>query len=401
MIEGIIMKKILFMVSSMNIGGVEKSLLSLLSVLPKEKYDITVLVLEKKGGFLEYIPDWVKVEEVTWFKKIKSIIMQPPKQTIKDYYNNKQYTKILSFICSYLISKQLNDRYVYYKSVFKDVPNDINKYDVAIAYQGPTDVIDYYIANKVNATKKISWVHFDVSKHTINERLYDRLYNKFDKIFVVSKEAKKRLIEKIPAVENKTDFFPNIVPRDVINEMSKELVEFDDTYKGKKIVTVGRLSKEKGQDLAIKVLFRLRKKGYDVRWYCVGDGNDKKEYEMLINEYNLKSDFILLGSTPNPYPYIAKADIYVQTSRHEGYCLTLAEAKCLGKPIVTTDFIGAYEQIEDGHNGFIVECSEEELYKRVKYLIDNKIERDKIVNNLSKDKFNTKTEIEIFFDYIE
>ncbi|MGF9965398.1 glycosyltransferase [Bacillus rhizoplanae] len=395
------MKKILFMVSSMNIGGVEKSLLSLLSVLPKEKYDITVLVLEKKGGFLEYIPDWVKVEEVTWFKKIKSIIMQPPKQTIKDYYNNKQYTKILSFICSYLISKQLNDRYVYYKSVFKDVPNDINKYDVAIAYQGPTDVIDYYIANKVNATKKISWVHFDVSKHTINERLYDRLYNKFDKIFVVSKEAKKRLIEKIPAVENKTDFFPNIVPRDVINEMSKELVEFDDTYKGKKIVTVGRLSKEKGQDLAIKVLFRLRKKGYDVRWYCVGDGNDKKEYEMLINEYNLKSDFILLGSTPNPYPYIAKADIYVQTSRHEGYCLTLAEAKCLGKPIVTTDFIGAYEQIEDGHNGFIVECSEEELYKRVKYLIDNKIERDKIVNNLSKDKFNTKTEIEIFFDYIE
>ncbi len=76
------MKKILFMVSSMNIGGVEKSLLSLLSKIPKDKYEITLLLLEKKGGFLEQIPDWVKVEEASWFKEIKTIIMQSPQQTI-------------------------------------------------------------------------------------------------------------------------------------------------------------------------------------------------------------------------------------------------------------------------------------------------------------------------------
>ena len=181
------MKKILFMVSSMNIGGVEKSLLSLLSVIPKEKYDITILVLEKKGGFLQYIPDWVKVEEATWFKEVKPIIMQPPQQTIKDYYINKRYTKIPSFLWSYFISKQFNNRYLYYKQVFKIVPINTDTYDVAIAFQGPTDTIDYYIANKVKATKKISWVHFDVSKHFINEKLYNRLYKSFDKVFVVSK----------------------------------------------------------------------------------------------------------------------------------------------------------------------------------------------------------------------
>ena len=236
------MKKILFMVSSMNIGGVEKSLLSLLSVIPKEKYDITILVLEKKGGFLEYIPDWVKVEEATWFKEVKPIIMQPPQQTIKDYYNNKKYIKIPSFLWSYFISKQFNNRYIYYKQVFKNVPSNTDIYDVAIAYQGPTDMIDYYIANKVKATKKISWVHFDVSKHLINEKLYNKLYKNLDKVFVVSNEAKKRLIEKIPTVESKADVFLNIVPNDLINEMSKEAIEFDDEYKGIKIVTVGRLS---------------------------------------------------------------------------------------------------------------------------------------------------------------
>ncbi|MGX2961380.1 glycosyltransferase [Peribacillus sp. JNUCC 23] len=395
------MKKILFMVSSMNIGGVEKSLLSLLSVIPKENYDITVLVLEKKGGFLEYIPDWVKVEEATWFKEVKPIIMQPPQQTINDYYKNKQYTKILSFLSAYFISKKFHNRHFYYKQVFKSVPNNTDTYDIAIAYQGPTETIDYYIANKVKATKKISWVHFDVSRHLINERLYNKIYNKFNKIFVVSKEARKRLIEKIPTVETKADVFLNIVPKDLIKKMSNEAVEFDDGYNGTKIVTVGRLSQEKGQDIAIQVLSKLRKDGYDVRWYCIGDGNHRKEYEILIDKYDLKDHFILLGAKSNPYPYIAKADIYVQTSRHEGYCLTLAEAKCLHKPIVTTNFIGAYEQIKDGYNGLIVECDEEKLYKQVKSLIDNPKQQNKFMQNLQKTEGDTLKEVDKLIDYIK
>ncbi|MEH7336890.1 glycosyltransferase [Neobacillus drentensis] len=394
------MKRVLFMVGSMNIGGVEKSLLSLLSVLPKGKFDITILLLEKKGVFLEYIPDWVNVKEVKWFRNVMPIIMQPPNQTVKGYLNFRQWFKIPSFIFSYLLSKKFNDRYYYYKEVFKDVPYNTNLYDIAISYAGPTDIIDFYIANKVKATKKISWVHFDVSKHLINEKLYKKIYNVFDKVFVVSKEAKKRLIEKVPTVENKAEIFNNIISFDLINKMSAENVYFDERFKGTKILTVGRLSKEKGQDLAIKALAKLLKEGYEVRWYCVGDGNDRKIYEKLIEEYNLKSDFILLGSTPNPYPYIANADIYVQTSRHEGYCLTIAEAKCLKKTIVTTNFIGAYEQIVDGETGFIVECNEETLYRKIKYLIDNKEECIKVSQNLSKDKIDTTEEVQKLINYI-
>ncbi|MGL5244974.1 MAG: glycosyltransferase, partial [Sarcina sp.] len=355
------MKKVLFMVSSMKIGGVEKSLLSLLSVIPKDKYEVTVLMLEKYGGFLNKLPAWVKVEEVNWFKKVKPIIMEPPKDTLKSYIRNKEYLKIPTFIYSYFMSEKKNDRHIYYKHVFTNVPNHKEEYDVAIAYAGPTDVIDYYIAHKVKAKKKISWIHFDISKHKINTKLYTKLYEKFHKVFVVSKEAKTHLDNIIPKAKHKTETFLNIVSKNLIHTMSKEPVNMCEDFQGINIVTVGRLSKEKGQDLAIKALNKLKEEGYKVRWYCVGDGPARAEYEKLIKELNLQEEFILLGATHNPYPYIAKSDIYVQTSRHEGFCLTLAEAKCLNKPIVTTNFTGAKEQINHGENGYIVECDEQQL----------------------------------------
>ncbi|MGG1166135.1 MULTISPECIES: glycosyltransferase [Bacillus cereus group] len=391
------MKRVLFMISSMNIGGVEKSLLSLLAVIPKDKYDVTVLMLEKKGGFLKQLPSWIKIEEAVWFKDIKPKIMQSPKKTIKEYYENKRYIKALNFFFSYVVSEKLKDRYVFYKEIFKDIPHSKNKYDIAVAYQGPTDIIDYYVVNRVTSKKKISWVHFDVFKHQINTKLYEKLYGELDNICVVSKEAQKHLIEKFPRVKSKTNVFLNIVLPDLINEMAKEKVEFDNGYKGMKIVTVGRLSKEKGQDLAIKVLSMLRKAGYEVRWYCIGEGENREYYETLIRKYDLKKDFVLLGSTQNPYPYVYQSDIYVQTSRHEGYCLTLAEAKCLKKPIVTTNFTGAYEQIKDGHNGFIVEWNEEDLYNKIKYLLDQKILRKKITTNLLTEELNNIANIDRVF----
>ncbi|PEA76332.1 glycosyl transferase [Bacillus wiedmannii] len=390
------MKRVLFMVSSMNIGGVEKSLLSLLSVIPKEKYDVTVLMLEKRGGFLKQLPSWVKIEEVTWFENIKPKIMQPPKKTINEYFENTRYIKGLNFLLTYVVSKKLKDRYIFYKEIFKDIPHNKNKYDIAIAYQGPTDIIDYYIVNRVASEKKISWIHFDVFQHQINTKLYEKLYDQLDNIYVVSKEAQKHLIEKFPKVESKTSVFLNIVLPDLINEMAKEKVEFDNGYKGIKIVTVGRLSKEKGQDLAIKVLSMLRKEGYEVRWYCIGEGEDREYYETLICKYNLKQDFLLLGSVINPYPYVNQSDIYVQTSRHEGYCLTLAEAKCLKKPIVTTNFTGAYEQIKDGYNGFVAECNEESLYYKIKYLLDQQRVREEITTNLLEEEFNNLEKVNRF-----
>ena len=393
-------KKILFMVSSMNIGGVEKSLLSLLSVMPKEKYDITVLTLEKKGGFLDYIPSYIKVEEAAWFKEIKPIIMESPQKTIKKYLKENKVFKILTFIYSYYKSKNTDNRYIYYKNILKSIPENEDEYDVAIAYAGPTEIIDAYITHKVKAKKKIGWVHFDISKHKINEKLYENLYKKFDNIFTVSNEDNKKLNEIIPSTVNKSEVLLNIISKELINEMAKEDINFDNEFDGVKIVTVGRLSKEKGQDLAIKALANLKKDGYKVRWYCVGEGNSREEYESLIKDNKLEEDFILLGATPNPYPYIKNSDIYVQTSRHEGYCLTLAEAKCLCKPIVTTNFNGAYEQLDNNINGIIVEYNEYEIYNAVKKILSNNNLKNKLIKNLIDKDINTISEINKFYSEI-
>lgn len=366
------MKKVLFMLHSMNIGGVEKSFLSLLSTIPKEKYEITLLLLEKKGGFLEFIPDWVKIEEVEWYPEIKPLIMQPPHQTIKGYIAEKQWIKVLTFLIAYILSEKIfNNRIFIFHNIFKTIPKHRKFYDIAIAYQGPTETIDYFVANKIEAKQKISWVHFDVSKHSLNTKLFKRLYKKYNKIHVVSEEGKIKLLEKIPTVSTKTKVYSNIINEQTIHKMSKEQVFLDNGYTGVKIVTVGRLVHEKGQDLAIKVLARLRKEGFEVRWYCIGEGKLRAAYEKLIKVHGVEEDFILLGAMTNPYPYIAQTDIYVQPSRFEGYCLTLAEAKVLKKPIVTTNFVGAMEQISDGRTGLIVGINEDEIYNAVKKLICN------------------------------
>lgn len=387
------------MLSSMNIGGVEKSFLSLISTMQKEKFDITLLLLEKRGGFLNHVPEWITIKEVGWYAQIKPIIMQPPQKTILNYVERKEIGKIPIFAFKYYVSKKLNNRYIYYEHVLKELPHLEENFDVAISYQGPTDIIDFYVANNISAKKKISWVHFDVEKHQINQRLYKELYKKFDAVYVVSKEARRKLIKFFPEIRTKTEVYKNNVSFDLIKKMSEEIVEFDEHYNGIKICTVGRLSYEKGQDIAIYALSELIKDGHNVKWYCIGEGKERRFYEELISELNLRENFILLGAKENPYPYIKKADIYVQTSRHEGFCLSLAEAKCLQKPIVTTDFTGAREQIEHGVNGWIVKPNSTELCEQIKKLLGNLANGVKISSNIDPLNIEITQEVGRFINW--
>ncbi len=109
-----------------------------------------------------------------------------------------------------------------------------------------------------------------------------------------------------------------------------------------------------------------------MRGYIIGDGPNKNEYQNLINNLGLKDNCILLGAKKNPYPYMKNCDIYVQPSRHEGYCITLAEARCFDVPIVTTNFTGASEQVINEETGIITKIDSEEVYLAIKKLLDNK-----------------------------
>ena len=395
------MKKILFMCINMNIGGTEKALLTMLNEMDRRKYDITLFMLEEHGGFLNQIPDGIKVMYLKEYKTLKKFINDPPQLVAKELIKNRKIIKGLSVLFVYIISKLIKDISIYYKYILRNVDIVNDEYDIAIAYAGPMDFISYFVINKIKSKKRVQWIHFDISKIGFNINFAKRIYDKFDKVFVVSNEGKDKLINLIPSLKDKTEVFLNIISCKMIEKMAYEGEGFSDNFDGTRILTVGRLSKEKGQDLIIPVLKKLKENGYKVRWYCIGDGPAKKEYEKLVDKLNIKDDFIFLGSKLNPYTYMKECDIYVQPSKHEGYCITLGEARCFNNPIVTTNFTGANEQIDDEKIGLICDISEWEIYKSIKRLLDDRELYEKLKENLDNVIVNSSKEIEKLYKIIQ
>ena len=387
-------QKILFMVINMNIGGTEKALLNMIDEIDPNKFEVTILMLEEYGGFLNQIPQWVNVKYVKNYEYIKEIYSKPPFKVSKELINLGELKKGFNIGFSHLIYKLTNDRSTYFKYILKDCGDLNEEYDRAVAYAGPMDLISYYVINKINAKKKVQWIHFDVTKISFDKKFIKKLYSKFDKVFVVSKEAKEKLDNLIPSLTSKTEVFHNIVSKNKIKNLAYIGEGFEDEFDGTRILTVGRLSREKGQDITIPILARLKGEGYNVRWYCIGDGNLKEECKDLISKYNLENDYILLGTKSNPYKYMKECDIYVQPSRYEGYCTTTLEAKYLSKPIIVTDVNGMREQIQNNVNGIIVEDESEGIYNSIRLLLDNNKFKNMIINNLENEENSSRSEIE-------
>ena len=378
---------------NMNIGGTEKALLTMLNEMDRRKYDITLFMLEEHGGFLNQIPDGIKVMYLKEYKTLKKFINNPPQLVAKELIKNRKVISGLSILFIYTISKLIKDISIYYKYILRNVDILNEEYDIAIAYAGPMDFISYFVINKIKSKKRVQWIHFDITKIGFNVNFAKKIYDKFDKVFVVSNEGKDKLINFLPSLKDKTEVFFNIISCKMIEKMSYEGEGFSDDFDGTRILTVGRLSKEKGQDLIIPVLKKLKENGYKVRWYCIGDGPAKKEYEKLVDKLNIKDDFIFLGSKLNPYTYMKECNIYVQPSKHEGYCITLGEARCFNNPIVTTNFTGANEQIVNENTGLVCEINEEEIYKAIKKLLDDKKLYKNIKDNLNNEIVDSTKEI--------
>ena len=196
---------------NMNIGGTEKALLTMLNEIDSSKYDITLLMLEEYGGFLNETPNFVKIQYVNEYKDIKPLIKEPPKLLAKELIKNRKYLKGLLILLNYSISKITNNISYYYKYISKNIKNIEEDYDLAVAYAGPMDFITYFVLNKIKANKKVQWIHFDITKIGFNKKFAEKNYKKFDKIFVVSKEGKEKLINLIPALNNKVEAFFNII----------------------------------------------------------------------------------------------------------------------------------------------------------------------------------------------
>ncbi|HFK1765855.1 glycosyltransferase [Bacillus wiedmannii] len=386
-------KKILFMVINMNIGGTEKALLNMVAEIPKEKYEVTILMLEKKGEFLNFIPKGVRIEYVKDYEEMQCILNKPTRLVIADFIKQRKIVKALQLAVLYVISKVMKERSVIFKYCLQNYEGAYKNYDIAIAYAGPMDFISYFVANKVEARRKIQWIHFDIEKIYFNKHFVNKVYKKFQHVFVVSDLGKMKLTQTVPELINKTETFLNIISPEMICKMANEGIGFADDFEGVRILTVGRLSIEKGQDLTISVLAKLREAGFNVRWYCIGDGKERGMYEKLVENYDVQGDYIFLGAVSNPYPFMKQCDLYVQPSRYEGYCITLAEARCFNNPIISTDFTGASEQIIHNNNGLIVQFDEQQMYDSIVQILSDKLLDGRLRKNIEKEVVDTRKEL--------
>lgn len=378
------MKKTIFTLINMNVGGTEKSFINLVNQLPQEQYDISLLLLENKGELLKQLPPHIKILELQEYADLKFKLSDSPRIQLKKLLLKRSLKEAFFLVYTYLYKKVMNDSRPYYKYLVRDIPALTEEFDLAIAYAGPMDFITYFTNYRIKAKEKIQWIHFDITKIGFDPVFAKNMYKNFSKIYVVSKEAGIKLTDLIPEIRSKVEIYENIISKVKIKEMAshKEVLK----YSGIKIVTVARLTKEKAPERALNVCKQLIENGFDITWHWIGDGPMKDYISYLIDQNNLKKSFILEGSKANPYPYINAADIYVQPSDHEGYCLTIAEAKALNKPIVTTATAGAVDQIINNETGLITEIDDVSLLDGITKLLNSYLLRSAFSQALNNEK---------------
>lgn len=356
------MKKILFGITSLTIGGAERVLVDLANELCND-YDITIFTIYPNGEF-----------EKSLSNKIK----------LKSLYN-KRYNELSKIQKVFVPLKVwINKNQIYNKYIKEN-------FDVEIAFlEGP---ITRLISVKNSGTKKVTWIHNDISrvfgnnlKSKIKRHIDEKIYNKFDELVFVSKDNKKSFekIYKNNAVK-KEIIYNYINSENILKKSNDEIPEIfaEDELN---FVTVARLVEQKGIDRLIRVHSKLIKENLKHKIWVIGDGPEYKKLESLVDSNSVKDTFKLLGKRENPYPYIKKADYFCLLSYFEGYGMVLEEAKILGKDILITN-TAAREAIEGYEYATIIENNENDIYKILKEKIlkgkdaINKSEKTKDYNN--------------------
>ena len=199
------MKKVLFAVKNMNVGGVEKALLSLLNTLDRSAYEVDLLLLEEYGGFLDAIPDWVNVIICKDYAAIRDEVNLPPLQVIKAYLKNGRFGRASRLLPAYLITTATRNYRHYYKAVCRTVRKLPKHYDIAVAYTSIINYLTWFVDYHVDADEYIGWIHFDVSKIMPDRKMLLDLHKKMNKIYVVSQSALDSFTAMFPEVKEKAE----------------------------------------------------------------------------------------------------------------------------------------------------------------------------------------------------
>lgn len=345
------MKKILFILPSLTMGGLERVQVTIANALAKKGYDVTVMVLENRLDLKDELGGRVHLIYKPY--KPHKIMRHIPYIRHKFYDDGMWETRATP--------KRL---YKYY------VGNE--KYDVEIGFfRGLSIKIISGSTNKY--CKKIAWVHNDfkccggVTNNFKNIKDTATAYSKYDRIVCVSRQAMFSFNEII-GLRDKTQVIYNMIPANSILKLAKEPIDIKKTIFT--ILAVGHLIEQKGFDRLLAAVKRLYDAGFQFDLWLVGAGSDEQKLKAYAKEHSL-SNVKFLGYQKNPYKYMKAADLYICSSRYEGFNLTVAEALLLETPVLSTNCTGPGEILADGKYGVIVDNSTDGLYNGIYGILSN------------------------------
>ena len=387
----------------MEIGGAERSLISLLNSFDFDKYQVDLFLLRKEGELLKYIPKEVNIlPENDKYKQLATPIIKVIKEKHIDIFLGRLQSKIASNIYD-IFHKPVNESYVEleysHKFTKKFMPNISEKeYDLAISFLTP----HYFVQEKIIAKKKIAWIHTDYSYIDIDIKSELRMWFKYDNIVAISKGVKQSFLKKFPQLANKIILIENIIDPDIIRKHALEknkIEEFDS--ENINLLSIGRFTNPKNFDNVPIICKKLLEKGINIKWFLIGFGVDEKRIKDSIRDQSVEDNVIILGKKTNPYPYIKNCDIYIQPSRYEGKAVTILEAQILGKPVVITDFPTSNSQLKDGIDGLIVPLQNEACANRIYEIINDTELQKTIIKNCNKTNYGNSYEIKKIYSIME
>jgi len=379
-------KKILIRIGSLRHGGAEKVLVTFLKNLPKDKYEIDLLLNLHSGKYLKEVPSWVNILYLNKGEMITTNRIQDlPVKAFRVLYQ-----KILKLFPQIL-----------YQFILKG-----KRYDIEFAaIHGMRDEI---LNSPLKFSKKLIWIHNDLKKtefHNYTEKELRKFFG-FDKLLVISEKIKQDFVIVSTTKEEKDKIVRIYNPLDTEEILSKSKLElknynFDNCVKT--FVSVGTVFPQKGFDRLLKVHKKLLDEGFNHKILILGDGYDFENLKNLKKELGVTETVTLLGFTENPYPYFEKADFYILSSRYEGFPTVLFEAITLKKKIIATDVSGVREMLEEGKLGLIVDNSEAGIYEGMKKALQNDPVFDTYTESLInyKMRFDLENSVKIITEIID
>lgn len=396
------MKKKIFIFShAMEIGGAERALLGLLNSFDYSKYEVDLFLLQHSGELMPLIPSEVNLlPEISQY----SAIMKPMVLALKE----GQIKVVLGRLCGKLKAKLYDIKHTLnrsavaieysHKHTVKYLPKVNNEhYDIAISFLTP----HYIVSEKVNADKKIAWIHTDYSTIELDVKSELAMWSKFDNIVSISDDVTRAFLSTFPSLENKIVKIENILSKDFIEEQADLFnVENEMTGDSIKLLSIGRFCEAKNFDDVPEIASIIKSKGVDFKWYIIGYGADENLIKSKIAQYNMEDTVIILGKKENPYPYIKACDIYVQPSRYEGKCVAVREAQILNKPVIITNYASSKSQLQDGFDGVIVPMDNQGCADGIIKVIDDKDLQNQLIENTKKTDYTNSKEIEKLYKLI-